>query len=115
MGDLGGGRTVVGTHVLDDLLQDEVLLALLEGVGEHLNGEVADNGLENGLVGRDTSLREGRNFLTNPGDQDELGTSCSIKNYLLACKPNLTTGTKKGVCLSVHVQERSSPVWTRMN
>lgn len=74
-GRLGGGGTIVGTHGLDDGLHDDGLVALLEGVGEHLNGEVTDDRLEDSLVGGHTGLLEGRNGLTNPRDQDELGTS----------------------------------------
>lgn len=75
MARLRGAGSVVGSHGLDDSLHDNLFLALIEGVGKDLNGEVTNDTLEDGLVGRDASLLEGRDSLTNPGDQDELSTS----------------------------------------
>lgn len=77
-------RSVVGSHVLDDHLEDVLLLALGEGVGEDLDGEVTDDTLEDGLIGGDASLLEGRNLLSNPGDQAELGTRREIISSLNA-------------------------------
>ena len=71
--NLRGGRSIVGTHGLVDRLHDSLLVALSEGVSEDLNREVTDDTLEDGLIGGHASLLEGRNLLSNPGDQDELG------------------------------------------
>lgn len=72
---LRGGGTVVGAHGLNDRLHDDLLSAFVEGVGEDLNREVTNDALEDGLVGGDAGLLEGRDLLADPGDQDELGTS----------------------------------------
>jgi hypothetical protein len=76
--NLVGGRSVVGTHSLDDGLHDDLLGELLLGVGEDLNREISDNLLNGSLVGRDAGLLQGGDLLADEDDEDELGAGRQV-------------------------------------